>query len=79
MCRSWCATWLTATVWCFPLARCASQIARNGTTGELVWAFNMTPADNWDEDEPLITPLIDGEVNGQMRQLAVKAARNGWR
>jgi PQQ-dependent dehydrogenase (methanol/ethanol family) len=52
---------------------CASQIARDGTTGELVWAYNMTPQDHWDLDEPLITPLI--ELNG--RKVAIKAARNG--
>jgi PQQ-dependent dehydrogenase (methanol/ethanol family) len=57
---------------------CASQIARDATTGNLVWAFNMTPADMWDYDEPLITPLIDAEINGQQRQLAIKAARNGF-
>jgi glucose dehydrogenase len=57
---------------------CASQMARDATTGNLVWAFNMTPADMWDYDEPLITPLIDGVVNGQERELAIKAARNGF-
>src|SRR5690606_9655765 len=45
---------------------------------ELVWAFNITPADNWDLDEPLITPLVDAEINGEMRQTAIKAARNGF-
>jgi PQQ-dependent dehydrogenase (methanol/ethanol family) len=57
---------------------CASQFARDATTGNLVWAFNMSPTDHWDYDEPLITPLIDAEINGQQRQLAIKAARNGW-
>ena len=57
---------------------CASQMARDATTGNLVWAFNMTPADMWDYDEPLITPLIDAEIDGQQRQLAIKAARNGY-
>jgi glucose dehydrogenase len=53
-------------------------MARDATTGELVWAYNIVPADPWDLDQPLITPLIDVEVNGTMRQAAVKAARNGW-
>ncbi|MCC6736193.1 MAG: PQQ-binding-like beta-propeller repeat protein, partial [Bauldia sp.] len=57
---------------------CASQMARNATTGELVWAYNITPADPWDLDEPLITPLIDLEFNGVMRQTAVKASRSGY-
>ncbi|MGE0459548.1 MAG: PQQ-binding-like beta-propeller repeat protein [Bauldia sp.] len=57
---------------------CASQMARNATTGELVWAYNITPADPWDLDEPLITPLIDLEIGGQTRATAVKATRAGW-
>ncbi len=57
---------------------CASQLARDATTGELIWAYNMTPADMWDYDEPLITPLMDLTINGAMRSVAVKAARNGF-
>ncbi len=57
---------------------CASQLARDATTGELIWAYNMTPADQWDLDEPLITPLVDLEMNGETRKAAIKAARNGW-
>jgi len=57
---------------------CASQMARDASTGNLVWAFNMTPADMWDYDEPLITPLMDLNINGSMRSVAVKAARNGF-
>ncbi|MCW5719500.1 MAG: PQQ-binding-like beta-propeller repeat protein, partial [Bauldia sp.] len=54
---------------------CASQMARDATTGHLIWAFNMTPADPWDLDEPLITPLITMEDG---RDVAIKAARNGY-
>jgi len=57
---------------------CASQMARDATTGELIWAYNMTPQDQWDLDEPLVTPLVDREINGQTRKLALKAARNGY-
>jgi lanthanide-dependent methanol dehydrogenase len=57
---------------------CASQMARDATTGELVWAYNITPADPWDLDEPLITPLIDLDIGGRTRKTAVKAARDGW-
>ncbi len=56
---------------------CASQMARDATTGELVWAYNITPTDMWDLDEPLITPLLDLTIDGQARKVAVKAARNG--
>jgi PQQ-dependent dehydrogenase (methanol/ethanol family) len=52
---------------------CASQMARDAITGELIWAYNLTPQDHWDLDEPLITPLI--ELAG--KKVAIKAARNG--
>ncbi|MGD9738512.1 MAG: PQQ-binding-like beta-propeller repeat protein [Bauldia sp.] len=57
---------------------CASQMARDATTGELIWAYNIVPADNWDLDQPLISPLVDLEINGAMRQTTIKAARNGY-
>jgi alcohol dehydrogenase (cytochrome c) len=53
---------------------CAGTMARDATTGELIWAFGTTPADPWDLDEPLIHPLI--EYDGQ--DAVVLAARNGW-
>ncbi|MBM4437747.1 MAG: PQQ-binding-like beta-propeller repeat protein, partial [Actinobacteria bacterium] len=57
---------------------CASQMARDGTTGELIWAYNYTPQDHWDIDEPLITPLLEMNIGGQNnRKVAIKAARNG--
>ena len=57
---------------------CASQMARDGTTGELVWAYNITPSDMWDLDEPLNTALVDIEIGGAMRKVALKPARNGF-
>jgi alcohol dehydrogenase (cytochrome c) len=57
---------------------CASQIARKPKTGELVWAYNITPADPWDLDEPLITPLVDLDIGGAVKKTAVKAARDGY-
>ena len=56
---------------------CASQMARDAVTGELIWAFNISPQDPWDLDEPLITPLVDVTINGQARKTAIKAARDG--
>ncbi len=53
-------------------------MARDATTGELIWAYNIVPADPWDMDQPLITPLVDLNIGGQMRQTAIKAARNGY-
>ena len=57
---------------------CASQMARDASTGELIWAYGIVPADNWDIDQPLITPLVDLEIGGQSRETAIKAARNGY-
>lgn len=57
---------------------CASHIARDGTNGQMVWAYNIVPADPWDLDQPLITPLVDFEVNGATRKTAILAARDGW-
>ena len=59
---------------------CASQMARDASTGELIWAYNIVPADNWDIDQPLITPLVDLDVNGDgaLQLTAIKAARNGY-
>ena len=56
---------------------CAAQMARDAKTGELIWGYGISPQDMWDLDEPLITPLLDLNINGQVRKTAVKAARNG--
>ncbi|MCW5715123.1 MAG: PQQ-binding-like beta-propeller repeat protein [Bauldia sp.] len=53
---------------------CASTIARDATDGHLLWAFNNTPADPWDYDEPLINPLVT--VGGT--DAVIRAARNGY-
>jgi len=53
-------------------------MARNATTGELVWAYNIVPQDAWDLDQPLITPLIDVTVNGVAKKAAVKFSRLGY-
>ena len=57
---------------------CASQMARDSSTGELLWAYNIVPADPWDLDQPLITPLVDLDFGGGVRETAIKAARNGY-
>ena len=57
---------------------CSSLLARDATTGELIWAYNLTPQDQWDLDEPNINPLVDLEINGEMRKTIVRAARNGF-
>jgi PQQ-dependent dehydrogenase (methanol/ethanol family) len=57
---------------------CASLLARDVATGELVWAYNMTPQDMWDLDEPGTPVLADLEIGGEMRQTIIRAARNGY-
>ncbi len=59
---------------------CASQMARDATTGELIWAYNITPADMWDLDEPINTPLVDVDLNGDgtLEHTAMKASRSGY-
>ncbi len=57
----------------FPNNFCASQMARDATTGELVWAYNLTPQDMWGFDEPSVVPLIDIGTT----KAAVKIAGNG--
>jgi len=58
---------------------CASKMARDATTGELVWAYNMTAADPWDIDEPLIFPLVDLDMDGDgtLEQTVINASRTG--
>ena len=53
---------------------CAATMARDATSGELIWAYANVPADPWDLDIPLIHPLI--EYDGQ--DAVVLASRNGW-
>jgi len=59
---------------------CASRLARDATTGELIWAYNMTPQDQWDIDEPLTNPLVDIDIDGdgEDEQTSILAARNGY-
>ncbi|MBO8140625.1 MAG: PQQ-dependent dehydrogenase, methanol/ethanol family [Firmicutes bacterium] len=57
---------------------CASLIARDATTGEMIWAYSYTPQDQWDFDEPGQAFVIDLEINGEMRKALVKPGRNGF-
>lgn len=57
---------------------CASILARDGDTGELIWAYNVTPQDQWDLDEPGTNLLMDLQINGRLRKALVKPARNGY-
>lgn len=52
--------------------------ARKVDTGEAVWAYQMTPFDQWDYDGVNENILIDMEVDGKMRKTLVHFDRNGF-
>jgi PQQ-dependent dehydrogenase (methanol/ethanol family) len=56
----------------------ASVLARNPDTGELIWAYQFTPQEQWDYDEIGDMNLVDLRINGQMRKALVHAGRNGF-
>jgi glucose dehydrogenase len=43
---------------------CSSILARDADSGELIWAYNVTPQDQWDLDEPSANILVDLEIDG---------------
>lgn len=57
---------------------CASLLARDATSGELVWAYSHTPQDQWDFDEPGQNFLADLEIEGETVEALIKPARNGF-
>jgi len=57
---------------------CSSILARDADSGELVWAYNVTPQDGWDLDEPSAGLIMDLQIGGRLRKALVHPARNGW-
>jgi lanthanide-dependent methanol dehydrogenase len=57
---------------------CSSILARDADSGELVWAYNLTPQDAWDLDEPSAGILVDLQIGGRTRKTLVHPARNGF-
>lgn len=57
---------------------CASVMARDASTGELTWAYSITPQDQWDFDEPGNQFIVDLKINGKARKALVMPARNGF-
>ena len=53
-------------------------LARDADTGELVWAFQVTPHDMWDYDAVNENILVDLPVRGQTRKVLVHFDRNGF-
>ncbi|HMC57261.1 MAG TPA: methanol/ethanol family PQQ-dependent dehydrogenase [Gemmatimonadaceae bacterium] len=56
----------------------ASILARDVDTGELVWAFQVTPHDMWDYDAVNENILVDLPINGATRKTLVHFDRNGF-
>ena len=57
---------------------CSSILARDADSGELIWAYNVTPQDQWDLDEPSAMVLVDLEIDGRPRKALVHPGRNGF-
>ena len=62
----------------YPTKYCASTIARDATTGEMIWAYSNTPQDQWDFDEPGQNFVGDLEIDGETVRALFKPARNGF-
>ena len=56
----------------------ASILARDADSGELVWAFQVTPHDMWDYDAVNENILVDLPMNGVTRKALVHFDRNGY-
>ena len=52
--------------------------ARKVDTGEVVWAYQMTPFDQWDYDGINENMLEDLTVDGKMRKVLMHFDRNGF-
>ena len=47
-------------------------------TGEIVWYFQIVPADNWDMDTTGESMLLDLEIGGVTRKALVETSKTGW-
>ena len=56
----------------------AAILARDADTGELVWAFQVTPHDMWDYDAVNENILVDLPIKGATRKALVHFDRNGF-
>jgi PQQ-dependent dehydrogenase (methanol/ethanol family) len=56
----------------------SSVLARRPADGALVWAYQYTPADNWDYDANAELILADLTVKGQRRKVLVTFNKNGF-
>ncbi len=55
-----------------------SVLARRPDDGALVWAYQFTPADNWDYDSVQEMILVDLAIGGRARKVLVHFDKNGF-
>lgn len=56
----------------------SSVLARRPGNGELVWAYQFTPNDNWDYDANAENILVDLTIGGESRKVLVHFDKNGF-
>jgi alcohol dehydrogenase (cytochrome c) len=56
----------------------ASVFARNPDTGKAVWAYQLTPHDNWDYDATNEYTVVDLTIGGTPRKALVHFSKNGF-
>jgi alcohol dehydrogenase (cytochrome c) len=56
----------------------SSILARRPGDGSLVWAYQFTPADNWDYDANAENILVDLQIGGRERKALVHFDKNGF-
>ncbi|MER0236647.1 PQQ-dependent dehydrogenase, methanol/ethanol family [Fulvimarina sp. MAC8] len=56
----------------------ATIFARDPDTGQAKWAYQTSPHDLWDHDSINEVMLLDLEIEGETRQVAVRPGRNGF-
>ncbi|MEQ1709785.1 MAG: PQQ-dependent dehydrogenase, methanol/ethanol family [Hyphomicrobium sp.] len=55
-----------------------TTFARKVDTGEVVWAYQMTPFDQWDYDGVNENILLEMDIDGKKRKVLVHFDRNGF-
>jgi PQQ-dependent dehydrogenase (methanol/ethanol family) len=56
----------------------SSVLARRPDTGELIWAYQFTPNDNWDYDANAENILTELTIDGERRKVLVHFDKNGF-
>ena len=56
----------------------SSIVALRPDTGEYVWHYQVTPADNWDYTATQQLVLAELEINGKARSVIMQAPKNGF-